>query len=295
MEAPKVSICIPVYNQIHLLKMNLDSILMQEYTDYEIIVTDDSSTNMVKDFIISYNHSFEGKIKYYKNNVQLGSPENWNEAIRKSSGKYIKIMHHDDWFNYPYSLKIFVDLLDNDPDASMGFVSSRIVNSDNFETNRINTPNNYRIEHIEKTPEILLYGNWLGPPSSMIFRKHEFAQYYDHNLKWFVDIDAYVYLLKRKSKLAFNPIDAVSIGSSRIQITRQCENNKTVNLFEFFYFLEKWGITDITENELILKKACSLLIDFNVKSRTEIRSAGFKGQLPKRLTSLIKYVNSLDD
>ncbi|WP_316837743.1 glycosyltransferase family 2 protein [Pedobacter nutrimenti] len=295
MEIPKVSICIPTYNQIHLLKKNLDSILMQEYHDYEIIITDDSSDDIVKDFIASYPPAFKAKMKYYKNNMQLGSPENWNEAIRKSSGKYIKIMHHDDWFNYSCSLQIFVDLLDNDVEASMGFVSSRIVNSDNFETTRINTPDSSRIEHIEKTPEILLYGNWLGPPSSMIFRKLEFDQYYDPNLKWFVDIDAYVYLLSKKSKLAFNPIEAVSIGSSAIQVTKQCEHNKTVNLFEFFYFLEKWGISDITENELILKKACVLLIDFDVKSRTEIRLAGFKGKLPKNLTSLIKYVNSLDD
>ena len=48
---PKVSICIPTYNQLKYLEKCISSILMQEYTDYEIIVSDDSTNNDVEVFI----------------------------------------------------------------------------------------------------------------------------------------------------------------------------------------------------------------------------------------------------
>ena len=102
---PEISICIPTFNQTFYLKKLLDSILIQTFTNFEIIISDDSSTDDVYDLISSYRHFFIDKITYVRNAKSLGPPTNWNNSISLAKGKWIKIMHHDDCFSSLNSLQ----------------------------------------------------------------------------------------------------------------------------------------------------------------------------------------------
>ncbi len=117
-----VSICIPAYNQTVYLRKVLNSIIEQDFNDYEIIITDDTPDDSIKKLIDEFD--FQGRLKYFKNHSALGTPENWNEAIRKAGGEYIKIMHHDDFFTYNHSLAEFVKMLDENPECDFAFSSS---------------------------------------------------------------------------------------------------------------------------------------------------------------------------
>src|SRR5688500_15313078 len=121
---PKVSICIPTYNQTRYLKNTLQSILIQTYKDYEVIITDDTSSSIISDFLKVYN--FKAKLRYYHNKPALGSPQNWNYCISKAQGEYIKILHHDDWFSKNDSLLHFVEALEN-TGASLAFSNAHVV------------------------------------------------------------------------------------------------------------------------------------------------------------------------
>jgi hypothetical protein len=68
-------------------------------------VTDDSDGTGVNDLCKEYSNKLV--IEYYKNLIPLGTPENWNEAVRRANGQWIKIMHDDDWFTGPDSLGLF--------------------------------------------------------------------------------------------------------------------------------------------------------------------------------------------
>src|SRR4051794_28296452 len=92
---PEVSICIPAYGDPYLLERCLRSVIAQSYTNYEVIVSDDSRHEKLQEVVYKLN---DRRISYYKNRSILGSPANWNEAISYAKGKYIKILHHDDWF-----------------------------------------------------------------------------------------------------------------------------------------------------------------------------------------------------
>ena len=93
---PFFSICIPVYKNVDYLKRLLETIFIQTFTDFEVVITDDSPDNVIFEFIQNY---YPGKnIRYFKNKYALGTPENWNECIRKANGSWIKMMHDDDWF-----------------------------------------------------------------------------------------------------------------------------------------------------------------------------------------------------
>ena len=137
----KVSICIPAYGNPEGIRRLLDSIAGQTYTDFEIIITDDSPDDSVKKIVEAEELQaeangagtkiyFEQKLKYHKNPQRLGASENWNHSIELANGEYIKMMHHDDWFTDQDSLKQFVDMLDSNPNAILAFSGSRQVDLD---------------------------------------------------------------------------------------------------------------------------------------------------------------------
>ncbi len=231
---PKVSICIPAYKHIDFLKRALDSCFIQEFTDFEVVITDDSPNWDVGDFILAYGHN--DKIKYYKNDVSLGTPTNWNASIKKAEGLYIKILHHDDWFFDQYSLGCFVDLLDNNPSAAVGFLTSVKCCFEKNETEII-YPNKSWLEFLNSNPYNLLYGNAIGSPSASIFRNYPEFQYFDQKLKWFVDVEAYANLISTKGNCVAGSEKGIYIGISKRQITNDLENNEDVVIFELFYCL----------------------------------------------------------
>ena len=107
-EDPFISICIPAFGRIDYLKRLLDSIYIQTYPHFEVVITDDSPGFEVKE--LAEQHPLRPKIRYFKNQATLGTPENWNEGIRKAKYDWIKIMHDDDWFSGPSSLRKFCKL-----------------------------------------------------------------------------------------------------------------------------------------------------------------------------------------
>src|SRR5665647_1729457 len=112
-----VSICIPAYKRIADLEKLLDSIGRQTFKNFEVIITDDSPDDTVKNFCLNYHHEFE--LIYYKNTPPLGTPENWNEGIRKATGEWVKLMHDDDYFADDDSLALFVAAIKHQPDVQV--------------------------------------------------------------------------------------------------------------------------------------------------------------------------------
>jgi glycosyltransferase involved in cell wall biosynthesis len=238
----KVSVCIPTYLQTEFLKKTLDSIMIQKFKDYEIVITDDSPNDSVKNLIESYN--FENRLKYYKNEKKLGSPENWNRAIESAQGDYLKIMHHDDWFTNNDSLEKFVDLLDHNPKADFAFSSTLVwdIKNNNKRINRIQKKSLHRLS---KNPESLFFGNIIGAPSATIFRRN-IHEIFDKKIKWVVDIDFYIRLLKKNSIFGYcdKPLICTPDKAPH-QITQLCINNKAIELFEYIYLFQKIYNKDI--------------------------------------------------
>jgi glycosyltransferase involved in cell wall biosynthesis len=94
--SPKISICIPTYNGEVYLRECIDSCLNQTFSDYEIVICDDGSSDTTVEIIESYLAS-SNKIKFYKNEKNLGLVGNWNTCIEKASGEWIKFVFQDDY------------------------------------------------------------------------------------------------------------------------------------------------------------------------------------------------------
>lgn len=280
---PKVSVCIPAYNQVKYLKRTIDSVLAQTYTDYEIIVSDDSPSTIVADLIADYNQP--AKIKYFKNRITLGSPENWNESIRKANGEYIKILHHDDWFTDEFSLNAFVNMLEESPESDFAFSAAVAISVKDNRT-WIHSATVEQLLSLRKDPSILFFGNFIGPPSSIIHRKND-SICYDINLKWVVDFDFYIKQIRNNgNKFSFSKKPLItSVSGDFHNVTNECENNKEVVIFEYMYLFNKLRKLNRnlnnSERHLIFLK--EMFRKFNIKSLKDIRDTGYNGALPMQL------------
>ena len=90
---PKVSICIPVYNNVSTIKDTIDSLLLQTYQNIEILVVDNASTDGTDLIIKSFK---DYRLKLYSFNEHLTMEANVERAIELSTGEYIAVYHGDD-------------------------------------------------------------------------------------------------------------------------------------------------------------------------------------------------------
>ncbi len=112
---PKVSVLMPVYNGALFLRSAIESILNQSFVDLELLIIDDGSTDSSADII----HSFDDlRIRYIKNEENLGIVKSLNKGLTLARGIYIARMDADD-ISLPQRLQRQVDFLDANPETGI--------------------------------------------------------------------------------------------------------------------------------------------------------------------------------
>lgn len=112
-DKPRVSIGLPVFNGEKYLEEALDSILAQTYPNFELIISDNASTDHTQRICRAY-ATKDSRIRYYRNKRNLGASKNFNFVFKLSSGEYFKWAAYDDSLAPDFLLKC-VSVLDNDP------------------------------------------------------------------------------------------------------------------------------------------------------------------------------------
>jgi glycosyltransferase involved in cell wall biosynthesis len=110
---PKVSIGLPVFNGERYLTEAIDSILSQTFTDFEIIISDNASTDRTEEICREYADR-DSRIRYHRNATNIGGSRNENLTIQLARGEYFHIGADDDLLA-PELLAKCVEVLDNDP------------------------------------------------------------------------------------------------------------------------------------------------------------------------------------
>lgn len=109
---PRVSIGLPVYNGANYLEKAIKAILAQTYSDFELIISDNASTDRTQKICLAY-AARDRRIRYYRNERNTGGAYNFNRVFELSSGGYFKWAAHDDIVAPDYLLKC-VEVLDQD-------------------------------------------------------------------------------------------------------------------------------------------------------------------------------------
>ena len=108
----RVSIGMPVYNGEKYIRNALDSILGQTFTNFELIISDNASTDKTSEICLDY-ASKDSRISYYRNEKNIGAPKNYNRVFDLSSGEYFKWAAYDDVLA-PEFLRKCINVLDKD-------------------------------------------------------------------------------------------------------------------------------------------------------------------------------------
>lgn len=122
----RVSIGMPVYNGARFLKEAIDSIWAQTFEDVELIISDNASTDQTEQICREY-AAKDKRIRYYRNEKNLGAAWNYNRVFELSTGEYFKWQAHDDLCD-PQFLEKSVAVLASDP--SMVLCYSKFVRID---------------------------------------------------------------------------------------------------------------------------------------------------------------------
>jgi glycosyltransferase involved in cell wall biosynthesis len=121
-----VGIGLPVYNGQQHLAATLDSILAQTHTNFELIISDNASTDRTEEICRDY-ASRDRRIRYFRNSQNLGASKNYNRAFELfSGGKYFRWNAHDDLIAPTY-LEKCVAALEAAPAASTAFCRRRYI------------------------------------------------------------------------------------------------------------------------------------------------------------------------
>lgn len=95
---PLVSIGLPVYNGQNYLRKSIESVLCQTFQDFELIISDNASTDTTKNICMEY-LQYDSRVKYFRNQENIGYAGNYNKVLSLSNGIYFKWIAHDDIIN----------------------------------------------------------------------------------------------------------------------------------------------------------------------------------------------------
>jgi GT2 family glycosyltransferase len=112
------SVCIPTYNGAEFIAEAIQSVLTQSFTDFELLVVDDHSSDNTLDIVRSFADS---RLSIHQNEKRLGIPRNWNHCLALAQGEYVCLFHQDDVM-MPENLERKIKILA--ADVSINFVHS---------------------------------------------------------------------------------------------------------------------------------------------------------------------------
>lgn len=113
---PKISVLIPTYNYGRFLDETIQSVLSQTYTDFELVVVDNCSTDNTIEVVQPY--LVDKRVRFYRNETNIGLVGNWNKCLELAQGEYIKFLCADDKF-HPLLLQQFAAVMEQHPQVML--------------------------------------------------------------------------------------------------------------------------------------------------------------------------------
>ena len=246
-DVPQVSICIPVYNGERFLFEAIESALKQSFQDFEVVIVDNASTDGTQR-IIEEIASENRRIRFFRNDTNIGIVGNFNACLRHARGKYIKFLCADDLL-LPACLEDMVRELDINSFVSL-VVAGRLIIDESGQ--RVDERNYAKTETIISGMSVInrcLFGaNNIGEPTAVMFLREMAGRGFREDLSHLMDLEMWFYLLEKGDLVNLpTPLCAIRrhVGQMTIQSIKSgalIENN--VRLFEDYgkksYIYNSW-------------------------------------------------------
>lgn len=242
-QVPKVTICVPVRNGGRTIQRTLDSLLNQDYPNYEIIISDNCSDDDTAEIVSQYASS---GVKYFYNPVleKWGGESNWNYILNLAEGPFIALYHADDIYT-PTMVRRQVEFLLKYPKASAVFAMTKTFDENDrpIKIGNIKLPKELKGKEIFQYEEFLNhtleYGTFVIVPTMMSKRDiiDRVGVFNCEKYATASDIDLYLRMAKVGSiGVIDEPLHKYRIGS---QASAQIFYQRTF-LAHFFYVLDAY-------------------------------------------------------
>jgi glycosyltransferase involved in cell wall biosynthesis len=116
---PRVSIGLTAFNSERYLEESIQSLLAQTFEDFELITSDNASTDRTKEISLAY-AARDNRVRFVQNRLNIGVAGNFNQVFRLSSGEFFKWAAHDDLCARDFLFRC-VEVLDRDPDVVLAY------------------------------------------------------------------------------------------------------------------------------------------------------------------------------
>jgi glycosyltransferase involved in cell wall biosynthesis len=214
---PAISVCIPTFNGERTIAETLRSVLGQTFTDFEIVICDDSSTDGTLTILSEIN---DDRIKIHRFEKASAASENWNRAMHLCQSEFIKIMGQDDVL-YPNCLEIELRALSTHEAQLPTFVYSRrdIVLHNGFRLKRSNLLGR-KGSTVPSTPKLIRRvirsgRNPIGEPVAITMRRSAYEKTRGFHGSYVIDLDMWFQLLE------FGPAVKVEEVLSAFRVSRK--------------------------------------------------------------------------
>jgi glycosyltransferase involved in cell wall biosynthesis len=169
---PAISVCIPTYNGAKYIAQTIESILNQTFTDFEIIVSDDGSSDNTLEIVGSFN---DPRIVRIDRLSKVGAEANWNNAVATASASLVKLVCQDDLL-YPQCLEVEVQTMNKSENQEVSFCFHLrdfvTPNSRKLIARRVGYSNLQKYSKTEILTKVVRSGgNPIGEPMAVTMRK----------------------------------------------------------------------------------------------------------------------------
>ncbi len=214
---PKVSVCIPTFNGANYLCQAVESVLAQNYQDFEIVIVDNCSTDQTVIVVEDLQKKNNRRIRFYKNDRNLGLVGNFNKCLEYAQGSHIKFLCVDDVL-LPGCLEQMVAALDAHQSVTLACSSRLIVNETGEELGLKQYPSQDIIIRGSKAITRCLFGkNYIGEPTAVMFRKSDLTSRFREDLPQLVDMEMWFRLLEQGDLLKIkDPLCAIRLHSEQM-------------------------------------------------------------------------------
>lgn len=160
---PAVTVMICTYNRAELLPRAIQSVLDQNFSDWELLILDDASTDNTKEVVQVYLH--DQRIRYIRHDKNIGLGQNRKAGVAESNGTYIAILDSDDEWTDKSKLRSEVECLEKDPHLGVIGTFGTVVDEKGTTLRQLK----YHVDDQDIRNHILAYDQFLH--SSVVFRK----------------------------------------------------------------------------------------------------------------------------
>lgn len=170
---PLVSIGMPVYNGERFLEIALNSLLGQTWQDFELIISDNGSTDKTEKICRQYAQA-DPRIRYVRNAQNLGAGWNFDRVVELATGKYFKWACHDDLCSLEFVQRC-LDILEQDSKTVLAYPKTLIIDEHGSEIEKYEDEFNLRSpepdQRFKKYHHLVRYGHQCHPFHGLIRRE----------------------------------------------------------------------------------------------------------------------------